>query len=179
VKELTKYDIDIYGLPQKQHVYDFESGDAFFEEMHQEIISHGHFRTTLVLDKSATLIQLNFRIEGTVELTCDRTLELFDEGIDIERRLILKMGDRDEELGGDIEVINRNTQRINVAQYIYEFIVLSLPVKKLHPDQRKENENEFEALVYSSSSDKKEENPQAPQESVDPRWDQLKKLKRD
>ncbi len=177
MKELTKYDIDIYGLPQKQHVYAFESGDAFFEEMQQEIISHGHFRTDLILDKSATLIQLNFHIAGSAELTCDRTLELFDEPFDIERRLILKLGDRDEELGSDIEVINRTTQRINVAQYIYEFIVLSLPVKKLHPSQRGEEGQEFETLVYSSPAGST--GKAAEGEETDPRWEQLKKLKKE
>lgn len=181
MKELTKYDIDIYGLPQKQHVYEFESGHAFFNEMQQEIITNGHFAAHLTLDKSATLIQLAFRIKGTVELTCDRTLALFDEHFDIEKRLILKFGDYNEELSEDIELINRNTPRINVARYIYEFIVLSLPVKKLHPSERTSDGNELETLVYTSHpaeiADSEADNPGT--STIDPRWEALKKLKKE
>ena len=129
MKELSKYNIDIYGLEDKQYDYDMESGDAFFEELEQDLVEHGHFKTHVVLTKSATMIQLHFHTEGTVELLCDRTLEPFEEPIDSSDRIILKLGDHNEELTDEIEIINRNTNRINLARYIFDFIALSLPVK--------------------------------------------------
>ncbi|MET7255081.1 YceD family protein [Dyadobacter fermentans] len=185
VKELSKYNIDIYGLEDKQYDYDMESGDAFFEEMEQDLIEHGHFKTHVVLNKSATMIQLRFHTTGSVILTCDRSLETFEEPIDSDERIILKFGDHNEELTEEIEIISRNTNRINVARYIFDFIALSLPVKKLHPSLRTE-EDEFDleddeeegTLVYTSGGEAEEGDEREEEEKVDPRWEALKKLKK-
>ncbi|WP_229208801.1 YceD family protein [Dyadobacter luticola] len=182
MKELSKYNIDIYGLEDKQYDYDMESGDAFFQELEQDLIEQGHFKTHVVLNKSATMIQLNFHTIGSVTLTCDRSLEPFEEPFDSDERIILKFGDHDEELTDEIEIINRNTHRINIARYIFDFIALSLPVKKIHPDLRsEEDEVELEegeedgVLVYSSADMEDPETEE--EEKVDPRWEALKKLK--
>lgn len=185
VKELSKYNIDIYGLEDKQYDYDMESDDAFFEEMEQDLIEHGHFKTHVILSKSATMIQLRFHTTGSVTLTCDRSLEPFEEPIDSDERIILKFGDHNEELTEEIEIISRNTNRINVARYIFDFIALSLPVKKLHPSLRTE-EDDFDleddeeegTLVYTSGGESEEGDEREEEEKVDPRWEALKKLKK-
>ena len=182
MKELSKYNIDIYGLEDKQYDYDMESGDAFFEELDQDLIEHGHFKTHVELNKSATMIQLHFHTEGTVGLICDRSLEPFEEPVFSDERLILKFGDHNEELTDEIEIINRNTNRINIARYIFEFIALSLPVKKIHPSLRTEDEDTISpeddevVLVYSSESEEEDESEET-EEKIDPRWEALKKLK--
>jgi uncharacterized metal-binding protein YceD (DUF177 family) len=161
-----------------------ESGDAFFEEMEQDLIEHGHFKTHIVLNKSSTMIQLNFHIEGSVTLTCDRSLEPFEEPIVTDERIILKFGDHNEELTDEIEIINRNTNRINVANYLFDFIALSLPVKKLHPSLRTEeneldelDEDEEDGVLVYSSEDTDTEDEEEEKENLDPRWEALKKLK--
>nr|WP_184171713.1 DUF177 domain-containing protein [Rhabdobacter roseus] len=171
-------------MEDKQYVYEFESGDAFFEEMQQDIVQNGHFRTHLTLDKSATMIQMNFHIQGSIGLICDRSLEAFDEPIELTQRMILKFGDHDEELTEEIEIIRRSTAQINVARYIFDFIVLSLPMKKLHPSQRSltdpvEATDEEGTLVYSSGTPAGNQEAEASPEDapVDPRWEALKKLK--
>lgn len=185
VKELSKYNIDIYGLEDKQYDYDMESGDAFFEEMEQDLIEHGHFKTHVVLNKSATMIQLRFQTKGSVTLTCDRSLETFEEPIDSDERIILKFGDHNEELTEEIEIISRNTNRINVARYVFDFIALSLPVKKLHPSLRTEEDDfnleddeEEGTLVYTSGGEAEEGEEGQDEEEIDPRWEALKNLKK-
>lgn len=176
MKALTQYDIDIYGLKEKQYVYDFESGSEFFEELEQDLIKKGRFKTHLVLDKSATMMILNFHIVGKVELVCDRSLEVFEEPLDIKERLILKYGDHDEQLADDIELIRQEAVRINVASYIFEYIALALPMKKLHPRFRtdEEEEDEIESiLIYQTPEETKPDSL----EDEDPRWAALRKLK--
>ena len=181
MKELSKYNIDIYGLEDKQYAYEMESGDAFFQELEQDLIEYGHFKTRIVLNKSATMIQLNFHTVGSVTLTCDRSLDPFEEPIDSNERIILKFGDHNEELTDEIEIIDRNTPRINVARYLFDFVALSLPFKKIHPDLRGEEEeidplDEADGiLVYSSETAASEETEE--EEKIDPRWEALKKLK--
>lgn len=178
MKELTQYDIDIYGLKDKQYIYDFESGNAFFEELEQDLISKGHFKTHLTLDKSSTMLLLNFDIVGQVELICDRSLEAFEEPIHLKERLIFKYSDHNEALSEEIELIRQDTPRVNIARHIFDFIALALPMKKLHPRFRNEtfDDDEEDLLIYQSTSDENNESEQQ-DTSADPRWEALKKLK--
>jgi uncharacterized metal-binding protein YceD (DUF177 family) len=176
VNELRQYEIPIFGLENKRYEYDFQSDDAFFGALEQELIEKGNVSTHLVLNKSETMIRLDFQITGTVEQTCDRSLDLYDEPINIERLLLLKFADHNEELTDEIELIERNTHSINIARYIFEFIATSMPMKKLHPRFREEDEQDDEEsegkLIYRS--DPNEEQTDEP--TIDPRWAALRKL---
>jgi uncharacterized metal-binding protein YceD (DUF177 family) len=175
VKDLKGFDIDIFGLKDKSYAFEFEGGDTFFALFENSLVKKGNFRAELTLDKSATMIQLYFHITGEVELICDRSLEPFNHPIDIEEKHILKFGETNEELTDEIEIIARNTTTINVAQYIYEYIGLSVPMKKIHPklaDQKYE-ETEDTLLVYRSAA---ENNDDDTEDTGDPRWEALRKL---
>ncbi|MDJ1502409.1 DUF177 domain-containing protein [Xanthocytophaga agilis] len=177
VKDLKDFDIDIIGLKDKAYTFDFKGNNSFFKLFENSLVENGVFKVELYLDKSATMIQLNFHITGSIELTCDRSLEQFDYPLDIEEKHILKFGEDDKELTDEIEIINRHTATINVAQYIYEFIVLAIPMKKIHPkfaDQQYE-ENEEGLLVYRSKEEE-ETSEEKDEENIDPRWAALRKL---
>ncbi len=180
VKELSKFNIDIYGLEERPYEFDYVLGDAFFEQMPQDMVGRGDFKVHLRLEKSSTMIQLWFAIDGNAELICDRSLEPFEEPVHTKDKLILKFGDHDEDLTEEISVINRNTGRINVANYIFEFIALALPMKKIHPDLRGQDEEDNDddragTIIYSS--EKNEATAQNEEPKIDPRWEALKKLK--
>jgi uncharacterized metal-binding protein YceD (DUF177 family) len=182
LKDLKTYNIDIVKLSNKRHSYNFEADASFFENFEQSLIQEGAFKVELTLDKSETMIQLYFHITGTVQLICDRTLEPFDYPIDINQKLILKYGEENEELTDEIEIIPRDTQQINVAQYIYEFIGLAIPMKKLHPKlaNQQYQETDEEILVYSSgtSSPESDDSAGGAEDVADPRWEILKNLKK-
>ncbi len=174
---LRAYDIHIVGLDNKRYEYDFTSDKSFFVALEQELIPTGNVQTHVVLEKSETMIRLEFHIVGTVEQTCDRSLDEYDESVDTQQTMLLKFGDHNEELSDEIELIERNTTTINVARYIFEFISLSLPMKRLHPRFRDEDETDDDEngkLIYRSST---ETNDDADDQSdVDPRWAALRKL---
>ena len=179
VNPLRTYDIHIVGLDNKRYEYDFTSDDTFFAALEQDLIAKGTVQTHVLLDKSETMIRLNFHITGTVEQTCDRCLDLYDEPVDTQQTMLLKFGDHNEELSDEIELIERNTATINVARYIFEFIGLSLPMKRLHPRFRDEDDEEDEdpngKLIYSSGT-ATNDNDANDQPEVDPRWAALRKL---
>lgn len=173
-KVLSKYDIHIQGLENKRYTYEFEGGNEFFEFFEQDIITSGHFKALVVIDKNSTLLQLFFDIEGVVELTCDRCLEAFDEPVRVKEKYIYKFGDRHEELTDELEMIPQNTATINIAQHIYDFIGVSLPMKKLHPRFRNEDEEEDDKFIYSTDEGEEQEEKE---EAIDPRWAALLSLK--
>lgn len=186
-KVLDKYKIDIFKLENKLHTFEFEGGNEFFAELEQELVEKGQFKATITLDKSETMIQMKYHIVGNVELTCDRSLELFDFPIDTVEKLILKFGDHNEELSDELYLIDRNTQQLNIAHDLFEFIGLEIPMKKLHPrflgdvDEDDDFEDEEGILVYSTGGDEEDEpadDEPIDEDSIDPRWAALKNLKK-
>ncbi len=121
------------------------------------------------------MIQMDFKIEGSVELTCDRSLDLFDQPISFESKMIFKYGEEEKELSEDVMVILKDTQTINIADLLFEFIGLQIPMKKLHPRFQDEDDHSEEgAMVYTSNQDDTADEQQ--EEDVDPRWAALKGL---
>lgn len=174
------YDIHIVGLENKRYEYDFVANDAFFAALEQDLITKGNVRAHVVLDKSETMIRLDFHLIGTVEQECDRSLDCYDEPVDTRQMMLLKFGDHNEELSDEIELIERNTATINVARYIFEFLSLSLPMKRLHPRFRQEvadEEDESNGRLIYQTNPKDDESAETPDEpNIDPRWAALRKL---
>jgi uncharacterized metal-binding protein YceD (DUF177 family) len=177
---LGAYSINIVGLSNKQHHFHYEFGNEFFREYGSDLVSEGNFVVELLLDKHETFLEAEFEIKGAARLICDRSLEPFDFPIKDTRKIVFKYGDKDEEITDEIMIIHRDTATLEVGQYIYEFIALSIPLKKIHPkfkDEADEDEEDLSPgkIVYSSETDE-DENKNGDDE-VDPRWNILKKLK--
>ena len=180
MKDLKNFDIEISTLKLKRYEYQYDIDPSFFSFFERSLVQKGNFKVKLDLDKSETMIQLRFHIKGVAELACDRTSELFDYPIDVTHKLILKFGEEDQELSDEIEIISRGAQHINVAQYIYEYIGLAIPMKKIHPKLVTEQyeENEEGILVYRSAGAESDDShgDDDNDEPVDPRWQILKNL---
>ena len=145
------------------------------------MFSTGKLTADVSLQKSESMIQMTFNVEGTIELTCDRSLDLFDQPISFENTMIYKFGEEEKELSEDVMIILNNTQTINIADLLFEFIGLQVPMKKLHPRFQEEEEEDDDdqeegVMVYSSTVDDSKTEEQQ-EEDVDPRWAALKKLK--
>ena len=153
---LNTFKIDIFRLENKQYLHEFEGNNDFFEALDQELIQKGSFKATVVLNKNETMIQMMYHITGSVELTCDRSLDLFDFPVDITQKMILKFSDHNEEITEELVLIDRNTQYINVAQDIFDFIGLQIPIKKLHPRFIKD-EVTYEGLMKKFEDEYEEE----------------------
>jgi uncharacterized protein len=180
VKKLRDYEIGIAKLSNKKHSYEFEMDDSFFALFEQEIILGGKLLAKVELDKNESLLALHFDIKGHVRLTCDRSLEEFDQPMDVEETLRIKYGPENAELDEDLWQITPETQTLNIAQHLYDYIHLALPMKKLHPRfvEEQDEEDERDILIYSSrqagESDSDEDKDD--DDDIDPRWDALKNL---
>jgi uncharacterized protein len=179
---LGAYSINIVGLSNKQHQFHYEFGHEFFREYGTDLVSEGTFVVDLLLDKHETFLEGEFKIKGNARLVCDRSLEPFDFPIEITRKIVFKYGDKNEEITDEIIIIHRDTATLEVGQYIYEFIALAIPLKKLHPRFKDEEEQDEDLstgkIVYSSEAEGDENNPDNDNDNeIDPRWNILKKLK--
>jgi uncharacterized protein len=188
MKALKKYDIEIFKLNNGKHEYNFEINQEFFEIFESNLVEKGKGKIHIEVDKSETMLNMLVQGEGTVELECDRSLEMFDNPFDINEKIIFKYGEETAELNDNLYVIEKNTQKLNIAQILYDLIGLSIPMKKIHPKFREEDDDiEGEIiegkLIYSSLDIVDDEidenllNESENEDTTDPRWDILKKLK--
>jgi len=130
-----EFEIAFVGLKPGVHEYNYEINDRFFEAFQQQDFRSCNARVKLQLDKKSSFMLLRFEIGGSLEVTCDRCnnelpLELWDEF-----NLTVKMVDEpglmnDQEEDPDVYYISRGESHIDVAEWIYEFINLSLPMQK-------------------------------------------------
>lgn len=167
-----EFDIEIIRLSPKIHEYEFAFDDRLFQHFQNSTIRHGKGSIAARLDKSERMISLDLRIEGEVELTCDRSLDPFMFPLLVEETVLYKFGEEDEDVSEDLQIIRWDTERINVMQVVYDLINLAVPLKKLHPRFDEEDDEEDE-LIFSTQVEDEEELPK----EEDPRWAALRKLK--
>lgn len=158
------YRVHIQGLSNTIHHFQYQFGEEFFRHYGTTLVEKGSFRADIFLDKHETFIEATFRLTGTVGLVCDRSLDEFDYPMEISRKVIFKFGETNCEVDEEVQMIAWGTESLELGQFMYEFIGLEVPLKKLHPRYR--NDNEPDGIIYSTG------NPEA-----DSRWDLLKGLK--
>lgn len=166
---MESYRIHILGLSLSVHHFPYELGSEFFRKYDKGLVSEGSFTVNVALDKRETFLETDFKIVGSVKLVCDRSLDEFDYPIDVNRKIIFKYGDQDMEVSEDVIMIHHGTESLEIGQYIYEFIALAIPMKKLHP--RYQNESEEDQMIYTSDAEAEKNG-----DEIDPRWEMLKKL---
>jgi len=164
-----EFSINILGLSKSVHYFDFELNEGFFKQYGQEVVANGKFIARVSLDKRETFIEADFNITGNAFLVCDRSLEEFDFPLAIHKKVVFKYGEEPKEVSDEIIIITKDQDQLDLGQLMYEFIALQIPMKKLHP-RFKDDENK-EGLVYTSATKDDDE------EKIDPRWEALKKLK--
>ena len=128
---LAAFDVDIV---QPNRVLTYELAGSFFALFEHSLLDQGQLTATVQVNKTANHLQLLFNITGHVVLQCDRTLAPFDYPIQLAQEVNFQLGPENKELDVDLYMITPNTTTINIAQHLYDFISLAVPMKKIHPD---------------------------------------------
>ena len=134
------FDIDIYKLSEGIHEFEFNFDSRFFDLFEDSIIKQGAGEVEVILEKASSMILLTFNLKAEIELICDRSLDAFMYPVEESNEVRLKFGDHWEELNDDLILIPANAQKIDVGQFVYEFLTLAIPMKKLHPRFQDEEE---------------------------------------
>ena len=133
MQELKEYNVQISGLKEGVHQFDFRLDAEFFAHFPASPIKEADLKADFYFDKQPGMYVLVFEINGTVVTECDRCLEPFSLPISSSNTLIGKFS-ADQADDADVIHIPKTTVYINVAEYLYEFAVLSVPMSKTHED---------------------------------------------
>ncbi|MCF8227701.1 MAG: DUF177 domain-containing protein [Bacteroidales bacterium] len=164
--------IPFKGLKPGGHNFEFEITKKFFDHFDYSELETGEIGVDLELIREENMLTLVFDISGFAKVQCDRCGDFFRQEITNHKTLYIKFGPEAFEESDEIIVISEKEYEIDVSQYIYEFIHLSLPYRKIHPRDENGNEQCNPEVLKKIEEYKKES-------STDPRWDALKKLKKD
>ncbi|MCX7551250.1 YceD family protein [Xanthomarina sp. F2636L] len=175
MKRLKEFTIPFVGLKQGEHHFEYQIDNAFFEHFEYEEFNSSSIKVDVLFNKKTTLFELNFKISGTVNINCDITNEAYDQEISNEFDIVVKFGEELNEDEIDILILPHGEYELNIQQYIYEFIVLSIPTKRIHPGVE-DGTLDSEILDKLEELSPKLKETKETEEEIDPRWNTLKKL---
>lgn len=172
--ELKDFNIPFIGLKEGKHQFEYQIDNSFFQLFDFDEFNQTAIKATLEFNKKTTLLELAFNATGSINVNCDVTNEPFDQPIEGNLNLLVKFGNEYNDENEEILIVPHGEYEINVAQYIYEMIVLAVPSKRIHPgikDGTLQSDILEKLAELQPGTDKKET-----EEEIDPRWNTLKKL---
>jgi len=188
--KFDKYKIDLKGMQADTCKHEFLLDNLFFANIDGPEIQKGKINVVLTVRNVSHAFELSFQTEGTVKIPCDRCLDEMEQLIATSDKLMVKFGHEYTEEGENLIVIPEEEGEINVAWFIYEFIVLAIPMKHVHAPGKcnKTMTNKLNKHLRTSSDDddnsieetfevSEEDNTiEDADERIDPRWNDLKKI---
>lgn len=190
MRRKKEFDIAFSGLKIGTHEFEFQIANDFFDLFEYDEFNSVNVDVKATLIKKETLMELYLSQTGTVNIPCDVTGENFDLPIESNWQIIIKFGEEYNDDNEELLIIPYSEYQVNIAQYIYEMIALSVPVKRVHPSIAADyevddfDEDDFDFLQEYNEDDFADENEDDPTDDsnqnknkeIDPRWDELKKL---
>lgn len=175
MKALKQFSIPFTGLKLGKHEFDFDIDKSFFDAFEHSLVKDGALKAKIDLERQENMLILNFHVDGTIKLNCDKCLADFDYPIEVNDRQIVKFAEDVEEEIDELEIIilPRRETAIDVSELLYEFITVAVPfTSKCEQAGKNCDEEMLDTLdKLSAGSDEQE------QIDEDPRWAALKKLK--
>lgn len=180
------YNIILKDLPDTVQVFEYDLNDEYFQKIDSPEVSKGSVKARVSVRRKTATFELLFKLEGVIRIPCDRCLDDMDQNIRHEETIEVKLG-RTYSEENDIVVVPEEEGSINVAWFMYEFIVLNIPIKhvhapgecnktivnklKKHITRHKDDTEENGLFELDDEEDNTEEDTQ-----VDPRWDNLQQI---
>ena len=169
---LEQFKIDLKGLTAEVTTLEFDLDKDFFEALDETEVESGRLHVSLSIRKASGFFELLFHTVGTIDITCDRCLDLMEQPIATDNRLVVKLGSTSSE-DDDTVIVDEDEGILDTSWYIYEFIALAIPIQHVHATGKcnPAMTKALEELSADRSGD--EESTQ----TIDPRWEKLKGLK--
>ena len=171
-----KYNVDLKGLKTASLNFEFDLDNAFFGDIDGEEFQKGSVKALVTLKKNRDVFEFKFVLTGKVVVSCDRCLDDLEIDVDTENILRVKLGEEyaDE---GDIVIVPEQDGDLNIAWYLYEFIVLALPMKRVHAPGK--CNHEMTGRLKKHSAERSNDDADGEEQSYDPRWEGLKNIQID
>ena len=169
---LERCKIDLKGLTDETTVLEWDLDNSFFGALDQTEVEGGALHVSLSIRKASGFFELLFHTVGTIDIACDRCLDLMEQPIETDNHLTVKLGSTASE-DDDTVTVDEDEGILDTSWLIFEFVALAIPIQHVHATGKcnPAMTKALEELSADRSGD--EESTQA----IDPRWEKLKNLK--
>ncbi|TNF70395.1 MAG: DUF177 domain-containing protein [Bacteroidetes bacterium] len=168
-----EFEIPFSGLKQGKHHFEYQIDQTFFDSFQFDEFNDSDIRVDAFLNKINTMMDLEMKAEDWVNLACDLTGEPFNQPISSELELVIKFGEVFNDEDDEILVLPFGEHQFNIAQYIYEMLVLAVPPKRIHPGVA---DGTLKSKALKKLAELQPKEVKDSKEETDPRWDALKSL---
>lgn len=170
-------------MKEDQQIETIQLDDHFFSAIEATDIQKGSLTCVVEISQNLGGYELKFHTKGFVIVQCDRCLDDMQLPIIAENRLNVKFGEENMDEGDDLIVVSEEEGTLDLAWYLYEFIVLALPIQHMH-ELGECNETMYEeyakylvgakGLDLDDDDEFETDEQQNEKTSTDPRWAKLK-----
>ncbi|MBF00720.1 DUF177 domain-containing protein [Flavobacterium coralii] len=176
MKVTKEFLIPFSGLKQGKHQFEFDINKTFFDAFDFDEFNDVNVKVNMVLEKQSTMLELHFKHKGTVNVPCDLSNENFDLPIKGKMDIVVKFGEEFNDENDEILILPHGEYQVDVSQYVYEMIVLSVPSKRVHPGIKDGTLDTGIIEKLNELAPKAKQEEEEKNNDTDPRWDELKKL---
>ena len=163
--------IDLNNLEEGKSSFCLELSDEYFEAIDAPDIRRGHLSVTIDVIRHDDMFEFKFVVFGSVVIPCNICLDDMEQSIDTESKVVVKFGEEYSE-DDELVTVNKDEGVLDVSWFIYEFVVLNIPIRHVHAPG-KCNREMMKTLEEHSATRSGVEDV----EMIDPRWKELLKLK--
>ena len=135
------YELPLNGMPAGKSEFAWKANKKFFESYGNNEILDADLSVEVVVEKSGRYIGVDCRLEGSVTTLCDRCLEELQLPVSETVLLSVKFGSEPDAgesdmMEGDREIVylDASDAVLDMAQIIYDYTCLALPLHRVHPD---------------------------------------------
>jgi len=181
------YNVVLKDIDNETRVIEYDLDDAYFKKIDSPEVQKGNVKAKVSVQKKMNTYELHFQLDGSVIIPCDRCLDDMEQQIHYKEKLQVKFGDKFAE-EDEVVIIPESEGAINVAWFLYEFIVLNIPIKHVHAPgecnktmvvklkkhitrQKDDTDDDNSSLDFEDDDDFTAEEVQ-----TDPRWDGLQNI---
>lgn len=164
------YTIPLQGLKEGMFDETLKIGKEFIDEQKVDGVYDADLSVKVHFVKQVDLHTLHLQLKGTVSVECDRCLEIFALPIEMNQEMIVKIGEQNDDLAEEenVIIVSSEETEFGISSIIYEMIMLSIPLKKVHKNEKDCNSDMMTYLKQSKKVKK--------EVKTDPRWDSLKNI---
>ncbi len=176
--KLKEFNINFSGLSEGFHSWTHHIDSFFLAQFEAALIQTAQVEVQVQMEKRMHLLIFDFTMQGTIPTDCDTCGQPFLLNINNEEQLLVKMVSQaivsDEP---DVMYVEFGSSHVHIAQYIYEMLMLAIPMRKTHPLDENDEPTcapEILKLLNNNIADDENEPTEDLPHSV---WDALKGLK--
>ena len=182
------YNVVLKDISNDTRTFEYDLDNAYFKKIDSPEVQKGNVKAKVSVKKKQTTYELHFSLDGSIIIPCDRCLDDMEQPIHYKEKLHVKFGNSFSE-EDEIVIVPESEGAINIAWFLYEFIVLNIPIKHVHVTgecnktmvtklkkhitrQKDDDDDDNTALVFDDDDD--DFTPDEVQ--TDPRWDGLQNI---